>query len=94
MDMLDANLIGICMLSHTHTHTHTRTHTHTDDAQVCAEVWDDTRELLAPLRAVVLDACTLFPAHPRPYLQLLGVLSQGNVAASAAYTHLQVCLWW
>ncbi|KAF5839325.1 hypothetical protein DUNSADRAFT_1102 [Dunaliella salina] len=61
-----------------------------DDVLVCNEVWDEGRELLAPIRAVLLDACTLFPAHPRPYLQLLGAFAHGSLAASAAYTHLQV----
>jgi len=60
-----------------------------DDAHVCNEVWDEGRELLAPIRAVLLDACTLFPAYPRPYLQLLGAFAHGPLAASAAYTHLQ-----
>ena len=75
--------------THTHTYTHIK-RTHTDDAQLCTELWDESRQLLAPMRAVLLDACTLFPALPRPYLQLLRVFGQGTLAASAAYTHLQV----
>jgi hypothetical protein len=60
------------------------------DAELCAAAWDPSQSSLAPLRALLSDAARLFPAAPGPYCQLLTAMSNGPMAAAAAYHHLQV----
>ncbi len=60
------------------------------DALLCAWVWEPRNEVSRPLRAVVRDAGDLFPAIAWPYTSLLANLCTGQVAAAAAYAHLQV----
>lgn len=60
-------------------------------------MWELDHELYEPIRAILRDACSVFPAVMGPYLGLLGALAHGPVAAAAAYANLQteiklVCL--
>lgn len=59
------------------------------DEAMCEMVWDTTLNLTEPLRDVVRDAASLFPAELGPTVQLLKVLSAGPAAAAAAYAFLQ-----
>ncbi|KAG1679511.1 hypothetical protein FOA52_011111 [Chlamydomonas sp. UWO 241] len=59
------------------------------DAGACAMVWDDSLDLTQPVRAMLRDAVSLFPADLGLTVQLLGIVSCGPAAASAAYAFLQ-----
>lgn len=55
---------------------------------LAADVWDDALLLTAPLRALLNQCCTLFPAAPRPLLRLLAALAGGRGGAAEAYAYL------
>lgn len=60
---------------------------------MCAALWDERQAMAEPLRAMLRDAASVFPAVPGPYLRLLAATSHGPAAAAAAYAHLQVPAW-
>lgn len=52
------------------------------------QVWDSTNTAFKPLRHLLDEACSLFPAFPSPFLQLATGLSQGHESAAACYSYL------
>lgn len=52
------------------------------------QVWDETNIAFRPIRHLLEEACSLFPAFPSPFLQLSTGLAQGPESAAACYSYL------
>jgi hypothetical protein len=61
-----------------------------EDPGICSVLWEERQPLAEPLRALINDTASVFPAVPGPYLRLLAATAHGPYAAAAAYAHLQV----
>ncbi|KAF6258720.1 hypothetical protein COO60DRAFT_1701205 [Scenedesmus sp. NREL 46B-D3] len=59
-----------------------------DSPQLAQQVWDESLDSTRPLRHLLDETSSMFPACPGPFLQLATGLCQGRDAASAAYSYI------